>query len=163
MNNQRIRIRLKGYDHRLLDQSAHDIVEAAKRTRPEVAGPIQLPTDIWRHTVNRWPHADKKSMEQFEMRTHKRLLDIIDPAPSMNNIKKLNLPPPAWISPSRFSHGTPRNKTRHGDLLEREWQRVAWPRHRSGTCTVLQKKTPENDGYHAVRIGLGTRKGTANR
>ena len=65
MNNQRIRIRLKGYDHRLLDQSAHDIVETAKRTGAKVAGPIPLPTDIWRHTVNRSPHADKKSMEHL--------------------------------------------------------------------------------------------------
>src|SRR5579862_7894664 len=93
MNNQRIRIRLKGYDHRLLDQSAHDIVETAKRTGAKVAGPIPLPTDIWRHTVNRSPHADKKSMEAFEMRTHKRLLDIIDPtAKTVDELKKLNLP-----------------------------------------------------------------------
>ena len=93
MTNQRIRIRLKGYDHRLLDQSAHDIVETAKRTGAKVAGPIPLPTDVWRHSVNRSPHADKKSMEQFEMRTHKRLLDIIDPtAKTVDELKKLNLP-----------------------------------------------------------------------
>jgi len=79
MNNQRIRIRLKGYDHRLLDQSAHEIVETAKRTGAKVAGPIPLPTDIWKHSVNRSPHADKKSMEQFEMRTHKRVIDIFEP------------------------------------------------------------------------------------
>src|SRR6266404_65979 len=61
MASQRIRIRLKGYDHRLLDQSAHDIVETAKRTGAKVAGPIPLPTDIWRHTVNRSPHAEERS------------------------------------------------------------------------------------------------------
>ena len=76
MNGQRIRIRLQAYDHRVLDQSASDIVETAKRTGARVAGPIPLPTRIERYTVNRSPHADKKSMEQFEIRTHKRLLDI---------------------------------------------------------------------------------------
>ncbi|MDZ4816498.1 MAG: 30S ribosomal protein S10 [Verrucomicrobiota bacterium] len=90
---QRIRIRLKGYDHRILDQSAGDIVETAKRTGAKVAGPIPLPTKIERFTVNRSPHADKKSMEQFERRTHKRLLDIVDPtAKTVDELKKLNLP-----------------------------------------------------------------------
>lgn len=93
MNGQRIRIRLKGYDHRVLDQSAGDIVETAKRTGARVAGPIPLPTRIERYSVNRSPHADKKSMEQFEIRTHKRLLDIIDPtARTVDELKKLNLP-----------------------------------------------------------------------
>jgi small subunit ribosomal protein S10 len=93
MNGQRIRIRLKAYDHRVLDQSAGDIVEAAKRTGARVAGPIPLPTRTERYSVNRSPHADKKSMEQFEIRTHKRLLDIIDPtAKTVDELKKLNLP-----------------------------------------------------------------------
>ena len=74
MNGQKIRIRLKAYDHRVLDQSASDIVETAKRTGARVAGPIPLPTRIERYCVNRSPHVDKKSMEQFEIRTHKRLL-----------------------------------------------------------------------------------------
>lgn len=91
--NQRIRIRLKGFDHRILDQSASDIVETAKRTGARVAGPIPLPTKIERFTVNRSNHADKKSMEQFERRTHKRLLDIVDPtAKTVDELKKLNLP-----------------------------------------------------------------------
>ena len=81
MSGQRIRIRLKGFDHRVLDQSAGDIVETAKRTGARVAGPIPLPTKIERYSVNRSPHADKKSMEQFEIRIHKRLLDIIDRPP----------------------------------------------------------------------------------
>lgn len=93
MNGQRIRIRLKAYDHRVLDQSASDIVETAKRTGARVAGPIPLPTRMTRYTVNRSPHADKKSMEQFEVRTHKRLLDIIEPTiKTVDELKKLNLP-----------------------------------------------------------------------
>lgn len=93
MNKQRIRIRLKAYDYRILDKSAHDILETAKRTGAKVAGPIPLPTRIERWSVNRSPHADKKSMEQFEIRTHKRLLDILDPtAKTVDELKKLNLP-----------------------------------------------------------------------
>src|SRR5260221_14783389 len=76
MTGQRIRIRLKAFDFRMLDQSSAEIVETAKRTGAKVSGPIPLPTRIERFTVNRSPHVDKKSMEQFEVRTHKRLLDI---------------------------------------------------------------------------------------
>jgi small subunit ribosomal protein S10 len=93
MNNQRIRIRLKSFDHRVLDASSKDIVEAAKRTGARVAGPIPMPTRIERVTVNRSPFVNKKSMEQFEIRTHKRLLDIIDPTiKTVDELKKLNLP-----------------------------------------------------------------------
>ncbi|MBU4460289.1 MAG: 30S ribosomal protein S10 [Verrucomicrobia bacterium] len=93
MSGQRIRIRLRGYDHRVLDQSASDIVETAKRTGARVAGPIPLPTRRERYTVNRSPHADKKSMDQFEIRTHKRILDILGPtAKTVDELKKLNLP-----------------------------------------------------------------------
>jgi len=89
---QRIRIRLKAYDYRVLDQSVADIVETAKRTGARVVGPIPLPTRIERFTVNRSPHADKKSMEQFEIRTHKRLLDIVEPtAKTGDELKKLNM------------------------------------------------------------------------
>src|SRR4029077_1167822 len=92
-NGQRIRIRLKAFDHRMLDQSAIEIVDTAKRTGARVAGPIPLPTLIEKFTVNRSPHVDKKSMEQFEIRTHKRLLDIIEPtAKTVDELKKLNLP-----------------------------------------------------------------------
>lgn len=79
MANEKIRIKLKAYDHKLLDASAADIVETAKRTGARVAGPIPLPTRINRWTVLRSPFIDKKSREQFEMRTHKRLLDILEP------------------------------------------------------------------------------------
>ena len=93
-NGQRIRIRLKAFDHRMLDQSAVDIVETAKRTGAEVAGPIPLPTVINRWTVLRSPHVDKKSREQFEMRTHKRLIDILGPTPdTVDALMKLDLPP----------------------------------------------------------------------
>ncbi|MBK8038620.1 MAG: 30S ribosomal protein S10 [Prosthecobacter sp.] len=93
MSNQRIRIRLRAYDYRTLDKSTADIVETAKRTGARVAGPIPLPTRIEKFTVNRSPHVDKKSMDQFELRTHKRLLDIVDPtARTVDELKKLNLP-----------------------------------------------------------------------
>ena len=93
MNGQRIRIGLKAYDHRVLDVSTADIVDTAKRSGARVAGPIPMPTKIERYSVNRSPHVDKKSMEQFEIRTHKRLLDIINPtAQTVDELKKLNLP-----------------------------------------------------------------------
>ena len=92
MENQTIRIRLKAYDHRLLDQSTGEIVSTAKRTGAQVRGPIPLPTRIQRVTVLRSPHIDKKSREQFEMRTHKRLLDIVDPTPqTVDALMKLEL------------------------------------------------------------------------
>jgi small subunit ribosomal protein S10 len=93
MNGQRIRIKLRGFDYRVIDQSASDIVDTAKRTGARVAGPIPLPTRIERYTVNRSPHVDKKSMDQFELRTHKRLIDIIEPTvQTVDELKKLNLP-----------------------------------------------------------------------
>ena len=93
MKNQRIRIRLKSFDHRVLDVSASEIVETARRTGARVAGPIPLPTRIERFTVNKSPHVNKKAMEQFEIRTHKRLLDIIEPTnKTCDELKKLNLP-----------------------------------------------------------------------
>jgi small subunit ribosomal protein S10 len=84
---------LKAYDHRVLDQSTSEIVETAKRTGAQVAGPIPLPTLKNRYTVNRSPHVDKKSREQFEIRTHKRLLDILDPTQdTVDALMKLDLP-----------------------------------------------------------------------
>ena len=92
MAETRIRIRLKAFDHRLLDRAATEIAETASRTGSVVAGPIPLPTKIERFTVNRSPHVDKKSMDQFEMRTHKRLLDIVDPTPqTVDALMKLDL------------------------------------------------------------------------
>ncbi len=92
MDSQNIRIRLKAFDHRVLDQSAGEIVNTARRTGAQVRGPIPLPTRIERFTVNRSPHIDKKSREQFEIRTHKRVLDIIDPTPqTVDALMKLDL------------------------------------------------------------------------
>ena len=92
MDIQSIRIRLKAFDHRILDQSTNEIVNTAKRTGANVRGPIPLPTNMKRFTVLRSPHIDKKSREQFEMRTHKRLLDIIDPTPqTVDALMKLDL------------------------------------------------------------------------
>ena len=92
MENQNIRIRLKAFDHRVLDSSTTEIVDTAKRTGAEVRGPIPLPTKIEKYTVLRSPHVNKKSREQFEIRTHKRLLDIIDPTPqTVDALMKLDL------------------------------------------------------------------------
>jgi len=92
MKGQRIRIKLQGFDYRVIDQSAQDIVETAKRSGARVSGPIPLPTHIERYTVNRSPHIDKKSREQFEIRTHKRVLDIVDPTPqTVDALMKLDL------------------------------------------------------------------------
>lgn len=93
MARQRIRIRLKAYDHRILDQSAHQIVEAAEKTGAAVAGPVPLPTEIQRFTVMRSPFIDKDSREQFEIRTHKRLIDILEPTgKTVDTLMRLQLP-----------------------------------------------------------------------
>ena len=93
MSRQKIRIRLKAFDHRILDQSAAQIVEAAERTGAAVAGPIPLPTRIQKYTVNRSPFIDKDSREQFEMRTHKRLIDIVEPTnKTVDTLMRLQLP-----------------------------------------------------------------------
>lgn len=89
---QKVRIRLKAFDHKLLDQSTLEIVETAKRTGARLSGPIPLPTKIERYTVLRSPHVDKKSREQFEIRTHKRLLDILEPSQqTIDALMKLEL------------------------------------------------------------------------
>ena len=89
----RIRIKLRAYDHRVLDQSAAEIVETAKRTGAKVLGPIPLPTDREVYTVLRSPHIDKKSREQFQLKTHKRVLDIVEPtSKTIDALKKLDLP-----------------------------------------------------------------------
>ena len=91
--DQKIRIRLKSYDHRVLDQSAYEIVETAERTGARVVGPVPLPTERSIYTVLRSPHVDKKSREQFEIRTHKRLVDILEPTPqTVDALMRLDLP-----------------------------------------------------------------------
>ncbi len=92
MDSQKIRMRLKAYDYKLLDQSVLEIVETAKRTGAKIAGPIPLPTEINKYCVNRSPFIDKKSREQFEIRTHKRLLDILEPTQhTVDALMKLDL------------------------------------------------------------------------
>ena len=92
MDNQNIRIRLKAFDHRILDQSTSEIVNTARRTGAKIRGPIPLPTSLNRFTVLRGPHVDKKSREQFEMRTHKRVVDIVEPTPqTVDALMKLDL------------------------------------------------------------------------
>lgn len=90
---EKIRIKLRAYDHRVLDQSVQEIVGTAKRTGAKVIGPIPLPTNMWKTTVLRGPHIDKKSRDQFEMRTHKRLIDIAEPTSrTVDALMKLDLP-----------------------------------------------------------------------
>ena len=104
MTSDKIRIRLKAYDHRILDQSTTEIVDTARRTGARVAGPIPLPTLRSVYTVLRSPHVDKKSREQFEIRTHKRLLDIHDPTPeTVDALMKLDLP--AGVDVEIKAHG----------------------------------------------------------
>ena len=92
VKSQKIRIRLKAFDYRILDTSTHEILDTARRTGARVVGPIPLPTHIARYTVNRSPHVDKKSREQFEIRTHKRLLDILEPTQqTLDALMKLDL------------------------------------------------------------------------
>ncbi len=92
-DSQKIRVRLKAYDHRILDQSTSEIVETCKRTGDKVSGPVPLPTARSIYTVLRSPHVDKKSREQFEIRTHKRLIDILEPTPqTVDALMKLDLP-----------------------------------------------------------------------
>ena len=99
MQSQRIRIRLQAYDHRVLDQAVTSIIDTARGSGARVVGPVPLPTRIERWTVNRSPHVDTKSMDQFEMRTHKRLVDIVSPtAKTVDELKKLNLPAGVDIS-----------------------------------------------------------------
>lgn len=93
MSSQKIRIRLKAFDHKILDQSAEKIVETAKRTGARVSGPIPLPTDKSIYTILRSPHVNKDSREQFEMRTHKRLIDILEPtSKTVDALMRLDLP-----------------------------------------------------------------------
>jgi small subunit ribosomal protein S10 len=106
MVNEKIRIRLKAYDHRILDRSTSEIVDTAKRTGARVAGPIPLPTVRNRWTVLRSPHVDKKSREQFEIRTHKRLLDILQPTPeTVDALMKLDLPAGVDVEIKAYGQG----------------------------------------------------------
>ena len=101
----RIRIRMEAYDHEVLDRTAQEIVETATNTGAVVRGPIPLPTRIERYTVLRSPHIDRKSREQFEIRTHKRLIDILEPTPdTVDALMKLDLPPGVDVEIKAFGH-----------------------------------------------------------
>jgi small subunit ribosomal protein S10 len=109
MLHQKIRIRLKAYDHRVLDQSAAEIVSTAKRTGAQVAGPVPLPTVKNKYCVLRSPHSDKKSREQFEIRTHKRLIDLLEPTPeTIEQLTKIDLPAGVDIEIKAFGKEHPK-------------------------------------------------------
>ena len=144
MESQRIRIRLRAFDCRVLDKSVVEIVDTAKRTGALVAGPIPLPTRIEKFTVNRSPHVDKKSMDQFELRTHKRLLDIVNPTMNtVDELKKLNLPAGVDITIKirPFAPNPP---------LQED------ARHELGTAW---KKTGDDPHLHRSRRGCGRHRG----
>ena len=93
MKGQKIRIKLEAYDHKILDQCVSEIIDTAKRTGAKISGPVPLPTKIERYTVLRSPHVDKRSREQFEIRTHKRLIDLTEPSSkTIDSLKNLNIP-----------------------------------------------------------------------
>ena len=127
MSSQKIRIRLKGYDHEVIDQSAKLIVDTAQKTGARVSGPIPLPTERNLYTVIRSPHKDKDSRDQFEMRTHKRLIDILDPSAStVDSLMRLDLPAGVDIEIKLSAYGliqlaNPPAHFRAGGFL-REWR-----------------------------------------
>ena len=158
MAKQRIRIRLKAYDHRLLDQSAAQIVETAQRTGADVVGPVPLPTRIEKFTVLRSPFIDKDSREQFEIRTHKRLVDILDPS-----VEDRRRPDATLAGGGRrhrdqdvmgSEHRTDRPQGRHDPGLpgrRHDGRRVSVLAIEPNTVTRL--RTTERDGYTAVQLG----------
>src|SRR5438046_8366261 len=124
MTTPKIRIRLKAYDHKLLDQSAGEIVDTAKRTGAKVAGPIPLPTKINKYCVLRSPHVDKKSREQFEIRTHKRLLDIVEPTQqTLDALMKLDLAAGVDVEIKTGAPGLTAHSNRHRQHLGKEGPR----------------------------------------
>ncbi len=137
MEHQKIRIRLKAFDYKLLDKATGEIVEKAKQTGAKVAGPIPLPTKIERFTVNRSPHVDKKSREQFEIRTHKRVLDIHEPpAATIDALMKLDLPAGVEVEINSKAPGRSAGKTIRCDHDDRNtWEEAGNDpdlRHREG-------------------------------
>src|SRR4026207_1070720 len=141
MLNEKIRIRLKAYDYRILDQSTGEIVDTAKRTGARVAGPIPLPTMKNRWTVNRSPHVDNKSREQFEVRTHRRLLDIFEPTPqTVDALMKLDLPAGVDVEIKAFGKerdssgpvGLARNHGRAGNHRKEDRHDAGRRRRRTG-------------------------------
>src|SRR5262249_49638514 len=161
MQGQNIRIRLKAFDHRILDNSTREIVNTAKRTGAQVRGPIPLPTGIERFTVNRSPHVDKKSREQFEIRTHKRLLDIIDPTPqTVDALMKLDLAAGVDVEIKfKGTHGMRTGvitqKVGMTRLFLEDGRHVPVTVLKLDGCQVVATRTDEKDGYTAVQLGSG--------
>src|SRR4029453_8487449 len=174
--DQRIRIRLRGFDYRVLDQSVAEIVETVRRSGAKIVGPIPLPTRIEKFTVQPATHADKKAREQFEIRTHKRLMDIMEPTPeTMDSLMKLNLAAgveaESKLEVSRVDHGcnvydgkerVGRNMT-NGLLGKKLGMTQMLDETRltpvtvieAGPCRVVMVKTKERDGYEAVQLAFG--------
>ena len=147
----KIRIRLKGYDHSLVDQAAEKIVDTAKRTGAQVSGPIPLPTEIEKVTILRAVHKYKDSREQFEQRTHKRLIDILRPSnktvealTSLNQKEEINM-----------KKGLIGKKIGMTQIFDEAGNVVPVTVVEAGPCTVTQIKTMENDGYEAIQVGFG--------
>src|SRR6186713_2015197 len=150
MFSDKIRIRLKAYDYRVLDQSTGEIVETARRTGARLAGPIPLPTERNRWTVLRSPHVDKKSREQFEIRTHKRLIDIFEPTPqTVDALMKLDLPAGVDVEIKAFG-----KKVGMTQLFDSDGTVHPATVLKASPCVVAQVKTAQGDGYEAVQIGL---------
>jgi len=160
-DNQNIRIRLRAYDHRVLDQSTSEIVNTAKRTGARVRGPIPLPTRIEKFTVLRSPHVDKKSREQFEIRTHKRVLDIVDPTPqTVDALMKLDLAAGVDVRDQAvwpaMRTGLIAQKLGMSRVFTDEGNHVAVTVLRGRHCQVVAQRTQDKDGYTALQLGVGT-------
>src|ERR1700729_912451 len=179
MNTQNIRIRLKAFDHRVLDASTKEIVSTAKRTGARVRGPIPLPTRIEKFTVNRSPHVDKKSREQFEIRTHKRVLDIVDPTPqTVDALMKLDLAAGVDVeiklkgdlaSVFDLFKGAHEGQTpmRSGIIAKKLGMsrvftdaggHVPVTVLQVESCQVVAHRTQEKNGYTALQLGVGKAK-----
>ena len=160
MAKQRIRIRLKAYDHRLLDQSAAQIVETAQRTGADIVGPVPLPTRIEKFTVLRSPFIDKDSREQFEIRTHKRLVDILDPSSkTVDALMRLSLPGGRrHRDQDVMSIGLIGRKVGMTQVFQPDGTMVAVSVLEVAPNTVTRLRTPDRDGYTAVQLGTDEKK-----
>ena len=168
MQRQNIRIRLKAYDHRVLDTSTREIVNTARRTGAQVHGPVTLPTRIERFTVNRSPHVDKKSREQFEMRTHRRLLDIVDPTPqTVDALMTLDLASVVDVEIKLYPERNRSRAMRSGIIAQKlgmtrvftdEGEHVPVTVLKVDNCQVVAQKTAARDGYTALQLGVGLTK-----
>ena len=166
MDNQNIRIRLRGFDNSLLDTSTQDIINTAKRTGAKVKGPIPLPTRFERFTVNKSPHIDKKSRDQLEIRTHNRLLDIIDPTPqTVDALMKLDLSAGVEVD-IKFNmvrSGLIATKIGNSSFYNNDGINTHVTVLRVDDCIVSNIKTLDKDGYNAIQlVSINTGKDVSN-